>query len=179
MDNTPWANIPAVATDKYVFWITNPSLAMFTVFNIWCREDGVSELGFIPQSSYNSIQIWRMDPYEFCPTNVNGVRQCPEDSSATFATLPGFIDTITAEVCSEHFLVVAPVITYVNEYNLMITVLNTTIQNINTTTLWPLNESLSRSEALLLLLTYRSLALQFLRLRVQPGGGYTTTLPGV
>ena len=36
-DSTPWANVPALATDRHVFWITNPSMAMFWAFNQWCR----------------------------------------------------------------------------------------------------------------------------------------------
>ena len=145
-DSTPWANIPAVATDKYAFWITNPSLAMYTAFNNWCRNGAgtIPQLAFEAESSYSSIQIWRMDPYEFCPIDpTTGARHCPEDTSATFSTLPGFVNTNTDAVCNEYFLVVAPTIAFVNEYNLAITVLNTTFSNVDATTLRPVNASLA------------------------------------
>ena len=149
-DSTPWANIPALATDRYVFWVTNPSMAMYWAFNQWCRGL-IGALAFEAESSYNSIQIWRMDPYEFCPVDANGVRRCPEDSSATFKTLPGFVSgSHSANVCNQTFLVVAPAITYINEYNLALTVLNTTFANVDTTTLRPVDDKLARSLLLVL-----------------------------
>ena len=145
-DGTPWANIPAVSTDRYVFWITNPSMAMYVAFNNWCRNGAgtVPQLAFEAESSYSSIRVWRMDPFEFCPVDASGVRHCPEDTSATFSTLPGFVKTNTDSVCTEAFLVVAPTLTYVNENNLMLTVLNTTFQNVDAATLRPVNASLAR-----------------------------------
>lgn len=146
-DSTPWAHIPAVATDRYVFWVVNPSMAMYTGFNLWCQGTTSSppQLAFEAESSYNSIQVWRMDPYEFCPTNADGVRRCPEDTSATFRSLPGFVsDGGNAEVCGRWFYVVAPTLTFVNEYNLAIAVLNTTFANVDVSTLRPINERLAR-----------------------------------
>ena len=144
-DSTPWANIPALAPDRYVVWITNPSMAMYWAFNQWCRGL-IGPLAWEAESSYNGIQIWRMDPYEFCPVDANGARRCPEDSSATFKKLPGFVSgSHSANVCNQTFLVVAPVITYVNDYNLALTVLNTTFVNVDTATLRPVNEKLARS----------------------------------
>lgn len=145
-DSTPWASIPAVATDRFVFWITNPSMAMYTAFNDWCRGRSAT-LAFEIESSYSSIQIWRMDPYEFCPIDVKtGVRRCPEDASATYRTLPGFVSgNHGSEVCNQSFLVVAPTLTYVNEYNLAVTVLNTTFRNVDTATLRPVDASKARS----------------------------------
>ena len=108
-DATPWLSIPAVATDRYVFWITNPSLAMYYSFNQWCRGN-MGGLAFEAESSYGSVRVWRMDPYEFCPLDAStGIRKCPEDTSATFRTLPGFVSgNQNAEVCSQWFLVAAP-----------------------------------------------------------------------
>jgi len=143
-DTTPWANIPAVATDKYVFWITNPSMAMFFAFNQQCRG-GQGVAAFVAESSYNSIQVWRMNPYEFCPVNSEGVRKCPQDTSATFRTLPGFIyNNGDYSACTQWFLVLAPTISYVNEYNMALSVLNTTFVNVDTETLRPINDSLAR-----------------------------------
>jgi hypothetical protein len=90
-----------------------------------------------------------MDPFEFCPIDpMTGRRQCPEDTSATFRTLPGFVSmNNNMKVCSETFLVVAPTLTYVNRLNLALTVLNTTFANIDTDTLRPINASLARSVA--------------------------------
>lgn len=157
-DSTPWANIPALATDRYVFWITNPSMAMYWAFNQWCRGL-IGTLAFEAESSYNGITIWRMDPYEFCPVDANGERRCPEDASATFKSLPGFVSgSHSANVCNQSFLVVAPVITYVNEYNLALTVLNTTFVNVDTSTLRPIDSKLARSAKELL----------FFLLRVRP-----------
>ena len=142
-DSTPWSHIPAVSTDRYAFWITNPSMAMFYSVNVWCNG-GQGSLSWVVESSYQSIQIWRFNPYEYCPL-VNGVFQCPVDTSATFITLPGFIGGgLDASVCTQSFYVVAPSITYVNEYNLAISVLETTFANVDVDTLRPINTSLGR-----------------------------------
>ena len=146
-DATPWANTPAVTTARYVFWITNPSLAMYFAMNQQCRGASSGMLAFEAESSYSSSQVWRMDPYEFCPIDtITGERRCPEDASATFRTLPGFISGTgdMDAVCEQYFLVVAPTLAYVNEYNLALTVLNTTFVNVDTKTLRPINESKAR-----------------------------------
>ena len=145
-DSTPWANVPAVATDRYMFWITNPSMNMYQSINHVCRQLSTGQLAFEVESSYSSIQVWRMDPYEFCPIDVaTGVRRCPEDVSATFRTLPGFVSMDNnMKVCTESFLVVAPTLTYINSFNLALTVLNTTFANVDTDTLRPINASLAR-----------------------------------
>jgi len=145
-DSTPWANIPAVATDRYVFWITNPSMNMYQSINHVCRQMSTGSLAFEAESSYSSIQVWRIDPYEFCPIDPKtNIRRCPEDSSATFRTLPGFMSmNNNMKVCTQPFLVVAPTLTYINQYNLALTVLNTTFANVDTDTLRPINASLAR-----------------------------------
>jgi hypothetical protein len=143
-DSTPWVNIPAVVTDRYAFWITNPSMAMYDAWSQWCR-DGQGVLGIIAESSYQSIQIWRFDPYEFCPVDiVTGERRCPQDTSATYRLLPGFIATGDETVCTQVFYVVAPTISYLDENNLVITVLETVFSNLDTITLRPINASLAR-----------------------------------
>jgi hypothetical protein len=106
-------------------------------------------LAFKAESSYSSIQVWRMDPYEFCPIDPQtGVRRCPEDASSTFRTLPGFISGTgsMSTVCEQYFPVVTPMLTYtyVNDYSLALTVLNTTFANVDTSTLRPINASKSR-----------------------------------
>jgi hypothetical protein len=147
-DSTSWANIPTVTTARYVFWITNPSLAMYFAMNQQCKGVSAGMLAFEAESSYSSIQVWRMDPYVFCPIDPQtGTRRCPEDESATFRTLPGFISGTgsMSTVCEQYFLVVAPTLTYVNDHNLALTVLNTTFVNVDTLTLRPINESKARS----------------------------------
>ncbi len=147
-DATPWANIPATTTARFVFWITNPSLAMYAAMNQRCRGLNAAQTAFQAESSYSSIEVWRMDPYEFCPIDpLTGVRRCPEDASATFRKLPGFIygTGSMAEVCGQYFLVVAPTLTYVNDHNLAIMALNTTFENVDARTLRPINESMARS----------------------------------
>jgi hypothetical protein len=165
-DATPWANIPAVATDRFVFWITNPSLAMYFAMNQQCRQLSAGATAFQAESSYSSIQVWRIDPYEFCPIDpMTNERRCPEDASATFRTLPGFISgSGSLGVCTQYFLVVAPALTYVNEYNLALTVLNTTFMNVDTQTLRPINASLARSVA-------PHDELPRLKVHAHPGGG--------
>ena len=151
-DTTPWANIPAVATDRYAFWVTNPSLSMYESFSNVCRGRW-PKLAFQAESSYSGIRIWRIDPYEFCSTDSEGTRRCPEDTSATFITLPGFNSMSNhMDACTQWFLVVAPTLTYVNEYNLALAVLNTTFANVDTKTLRPLNASLARLVEVFLLL---------------------------
>jgi hypothetical protein len=167
-DTTPWANIPAVTTARYVFWVTNPSLAMYFAMNQHCKGVSAGTLAFEAESSYSSIQVWRMDPYEFCPTDPKtGVRRCPEDASATFRTLPGFISGTgsMSKVCQQYFLVVAPTITYVNDHNLALTVLNTTFVNVDIQTLRPINESKAR------------LVIQLPRLEIHLNPGRSEGLP--
>jgi hypothetical protein len=145
-DATPWAHIPALSTERYAFWITNPSMAMFYAVNRYCNGwQGVT--AYVVESSYSSIQIWRFDPYEFCPI-VDGVRKCPADTTATYRTLPGFVsgDFDANRVCTQQFNVVAPSITYVNEFNVALTVLYTSFMNVNTDTLRPFDSSKARFE---------------------------------
>jgi hypothetical protein len=144
-DTTPWANIPAVATDRYAFWITNPSMAMYEAMNIWCSGGQQGKFAFQAESSYSSIQVWRFDPYLFCPLDPSGQRRCPQDTSATFRVLPGFISQQDESVCTQRFNVLAPTISYIDENNLAITVMETTFQNLDVLTLRPVNASLARS----------------------------------
>ena len=142
-DSTPWAHIPAVTTSRYAFWITNPSMAMYYAVNQHCIG-GQGVLAFIAESSYQSIQIWRFDPYEYCPL-VDGVVKCPPDTTATYRKLPGFVSgDLDMAVCAQEFYVVAPSMTYVNEDNIAITALRTTFANVDTDTLRPRNASLAR-----------------------------------
>jgi hypothetical protein len=142
-DSTPWAHIPAVSTDRFAFWITNPSMAMYYAVNQHCIG-GQGVLGFIAESSYQSIQIWRFDPYEYCPM-VDGVVKCPPDTTATYRKLPGFVSgDLDESVCTQEFYVVAPAMTYVNDDNIAITALRTTFENIDTDTLRPRNASLAK-----------------------------------
>jgi len=146
-DATPWAHIPALSTERYAFWITNPSMAMFYAVNRYCNGwQGVT--AYVVESSYSSIQVWRFDPYEFCPV-VNGVRKCPADTTATYRTLPGFVvgDFDANKVCTQQFNVVAPSITYVNEFNVALTVLYTTFMNVDTDTLRPFDASKARCDS--------------------------------
>ena len=144
-DSTPWAHIPAVSTERFAFWITNPSMAMFYAVSRRCQ--GLQgELASIPESSYQSIQVWRFDPYELCPIGNNGLRQCPQDSSATSRVLPGFVSgDLSSAVCNQSFYVLAPTISYIDEDNLAIEVLETTFGNLNTLTLRPIDSSNARS----------------------------------
>jgi hypothetical protein len=153
-DSTPWANIPAVATDRYAFWITNPSMAMYEAMNLWCNKKQ-GKLAFQADSSYSSIQIWRFDPYQYCPLDTNGERRCPQDTSATFRVLPGFISDLDESVCSQRFFVLAPTIAFLDENNLAITVMETTFQNVDVLTLRPVNASLARSLRGVLILLFR------------------------
>jgi hypothetical protein len=143
-DSTPWVNIPAVVTDRYAFWITNPSMAMYDAWGQWCRY-GQGVLGFQAESSYQTIQVWRFDPYVSCPMDPStGQRQCPMDTSARYKLLPGFIHQWEEAVCDQIFYVVAPTISYLDENNLVITVLETSFGNLNQKTLRPINASSAR-----------------------------------
>ena len=142
-DTTPWLNIPAVVTDRFAFWITNPSMAMYDAVGRRCAE-GQGVLALMPESSYQSVQIWRFDPYQLCPIGTDGVRSCPQDTSATYKLLPGFIYVQDETVCNQTFNVAAPTISYLDENNLVITVLQTTFVNVDCLTLRPINASLAR-----------------------------------
>jgi hypothetical protein len=145
-DATPWANIPAVTTNLFAFWITNPSLVMYETFNMWCQHtDRTVPLGFIPTTSYHGIRIWRLNPYVFCPIDVaTGIRTCPEQAFAKYVELPGFATDLNANDCEKEFNVVAPTMSYVNEDNIAITVLFTTFANVDTRTLRPRDEAAAR-----------------------------------
>jgi hypothetical protein len=142
-DSTPWSNIPAVVTDRYAFWITNPSMAMFDAARRYCNGDQ-GELALVPESSYQSIQVWRFDPYQLCPVGNDGVRICPQDSSARYKLLPGFVYSADDSVCNQTFNVVAPTISYIDESNLAITVLQTVFVNLDCDTLRPIDPSMAR-----------------------------------
>jgi hypothetical protein len=119
-------------------------MAMYDAWGRWCR-DGQGELAIMAESSYQTIQVWRFDPYEFCPLNpTDGKRTCPMDTSARYKLLPGFISSFKEEVCNQVFYVVAPTISYLDENNLVITVLETTFRNLDQNTLRPINASLAR-----------------------------------
>jgi len=142
-DSTPWSHIPAVVTDRYAFWISNPNMAMYDAVSIWCKGRQ-GKFALIPESSYQSIQVWRFDPYEVCPMGMDGVRSCPQDTSATFKNLDGFISVWDETMCNQTFYVVAPTISYLDENNLVITVLETVFVNLDVNTLRPINASLAR-----------------------------------
>ena len=66
------------------------------------------------------------------------------DTSARYKLLPGFVSYFNEEVCNQVFYVVAPTISYLDENNLVITVLETAFRNLDQNTLRPINASLAR-----------------------------------
>ena len=66
------------------------------------------------------------------------------DTSATYRLLPGFIHQWEEAVCNQIFYVVAPTISYLDENNLAITVLETSFENLDQKTLRPINASIAR-----------------------------------
>lgn len=132
-------------SERFVFWVTNPSLEPFYAFSRYCRNKGndtnVLQISVI--SSYGGIRLWRMDPYIYCP-ETNGVKECPEQA----AVLTKMVESMDFEdfddsMCNREFNVMAVNLDYITEDNLALTVLRTTLANLNTETLRPINQSLA------------------------------------
>ena len=138
-DETPWAHVPATTSQKWAFWVTNPSLQPFQAFAYWCaNKDAINKLQISVLSSYGGVRVWRVDPYAPCPV-INGQRQCLQSGSAGSVQLQNLDLEFNASNCDLEFNVVATGLDYINEDNIAVTVMRTTMANLNTQTLRPID----------------------------------------
>lgn len=144
-DTSVNAHVLGTTSQRYLFWVTNPSLEPFYAFSAYCRNRNTQNTNMLQISvisSYGGIRLWRMDPYIYCP-EINGVRECPEQTSILTKMVES-LDFIEFDVslCDVNFNVMAVDLDYINEDNLALTVMRTTLSNVDTYSLRPLNQSL-------------------------------------
>lgn len=138
-DETPWAHVPATTSQRWAFWVTNPSLQPFEAFAFWCaNKNQINKLQISVLSSYGGIRIWRVDPYTPCPV-VNGQMECLQSGSAGSVQLQNLDIEFNASNCNLEFNIMATGIDYINEDNIAVTVMRTTMANLNTQTLRPID----------------------------------------
>jgi len=143
-DHTSNGHVLGTTTQRYLFWVTNPSLEPFYAFSVYCKNrnnNNTNKLQISVISSYGGIRLWRMDPYIYCP-EINGVRECPEQQSVLTRLVQSLdFEEFDEALCDVPFNVMAVDLDYVNEDNLALTVLRTTLANVNTVTLRPIDKS--------------------------------------
>lgn len=132
------ANIVAVTTDRYVYWITNPTLEPFYAMSMYCKnKDSTNILQISATSSYGGIRMWRIDPYQYCPIDpITKKSTCLQQQSSTTRLLSALnFSGFNSDLCTQEFDVAAVSLEYINEYNLAMVVLRTHIGNVDTRTL--------------------------------------------
>jgi hypothetical protein len=141
------AHVLGATTQRYLFWVTNPVLEPFYAFSKWCKNRNKTDtntLQFSVTSSYGGIRLWRINPYIYCPTDPNtGKQQCPEQQavSTVQVSLMDFNGEFEEKMCDEKLDVMAVDMDYINEDNLALTMIRTTLANVDTNTLRPKNKS--------------------------------------
>lgn len=138
-------NAPVLGTtsQQFAYWVTNPSLEPFEAFSFWCKNRNrnyTNRLQISVLSSYGGIRLWRINPYIYCPV-IDNVQQCPQDTNVLTKEVSSlnFLD-FDESLCDETFNVMAVDLDYINEDNLALTVMVTTLTNIDIYTLNPINK---------------------------------------
>lgn len=141
-DAHPGAHIPATVSERFAFYATNPSLEPFEAFSYYCvnareNNDYTNKFQISAISSYGGVRLWRLNPYLYCPLDARtGRRLCPQSGSAGTVQIEALnFSSFAVSMCTQEFAVLAVGLDYVNEDNLALTVLRTTLDNINTRTL--------------------------------------------
>ena len=141
------AHVLGATTQRYLLWVTNPSLEPFYAFSYWCAGRNSTRTNIFQisvTSSYGGIRLWRINPYLYCPTDpLTGQQQCPEQQAATSVQVSSmdFNGIFNESTCDEKIDVMAVDMDYINEDNIALTLLRTTLSNVNTATLRPHNAS--------------------------------------
>lgn len=145
-DHNANAHVLGTTSQRFLFWVTNPSLEPFYAFSAYCKNRNTTKtnkLQISVISSYGGIRLWRMDPYIYCP-EIDGVRECPEQQSVSTKTVSSLDFTDFDEaLCDVPFNVMAVDLDYINEDNLALTVLRTTLANVDIYTLRPIDLSIA------------------------------------
>ena len=141
------AHVLGATTQRYAFWVTNPTLEPFYAFSTYCQNTtrtGILQISVT--SSYGGIRLWRINPYLYCPLDpITGKQRCPEQQAASTRQLFSleFDGMFDASMCKQKFSVMAVGLDYINEDNIALTVLRTTLPNLNIYSLRPINRSLA------------------------------------
>lgn len=139
------APVLGTSTQRNAFYVTNPSLEPFEAFSYYCKNRNrnfTNKIQISVLSSYAGIRIWKFNPYIYCPI-INNKHQCPQDSSVTTKEVSSlnFID-FDESLCDTKYDIMAVDFDYINEYNLALTTMVTTLTNLNTLNLNPIDKSL-------------------------------------
>ena len=143
------AHVIGATTQRYLFWVTNPSLEPFYAFGKYCRDRNTTNTAVTQisvTSSYGGIRLWRINPYLYCPVDrLTGKQTCPEQQAASTRQLSSldYQGTFELSLCDKRFDVMAVDMDYINEYNIALTVIRTALTNVNVFTLRPINASLA------------------------------------
>jgi hypothetical protein len=111
--------------------VINPSLEMFQAFAEYCKT-GYAPLQLMVISSYSQMRIWKINPYQDCPHGTDGGKNC-YNSQVRGIDVPGsFVrwDMDIAEgssACEEKFVTMVTALEYIDEMNIAVTVMNTTM----------------------------------------------------
>lgn len=147
------AHALGTTSQRFLYWVTNPSLEPFYAFSSYCQNRNTNQtnkLQISVISSYGGIRLWRMDPYLYCPENPDtGVRECPEQQNVMTKMVQSLdFETFDIALCDQRFAVMAVDLDYINEDNLALTVMKTTLANVNVYSLRPIDKSLVEYETI-------------------------------
>ena len=161
----------SVSTQTSVFFVVNPSLAMFKGFASGCITQGqVWKTQLSALSSYAPIRIWKIDPYEFCPVGADGSARCAPGHVA-FRDIPdSFVDihpegakedwnVFDYRKCAIPFSVAVTSLEYLNQENIAVTVLYSPLSEYNLNTFELLNSTVESEYRIMFLSTF-SMALR-------------------
>jgi len=143
-DQTANGHVLGTTTQNFLYWVTNPSLEPFYAFSAYCKNRNSNRTNIFQASvlsSYGGIRLWRMDPYIYCP-EVDGRQQCGEQQAVLTKMVQSLdFEDFDESLCDRKFNVMAVDLDYINEQNLALTVLRTTLANVNVFTLRPIDQS--------------------------------------
>lgn len=126
---------PSVATRTSVYFVVNPSLSMFKGFASYCESGGASgRLQLSALSSYAAIRVFRIDPYGYCASGDDGSQECSEQTGVSVKVPGGYFNSnlntpFHAESCQEKFSVSVTGMEVLDDYNIVLTVLNASLTN--------------------------------------------------
>jgi hypothetical protein len=121
---------PSVSTQSAVFFVVNPSVAMFKGFASGCLTGGMRWLTQLSAlSSYAPIRIWKIEPYIYCPVGNDGRVGC-EPGHVAYKDIPDAFTEVNdgkhvfdIQKCSTSFSVMVTRLEYINAENIAVVVL--------------------------------------------------------
>lgn len=119
---------PSVSSESAVYFVVNPSTAMFEAFQTWCSSNGQNGLTQLQAlSSYGKIRMWRIEPFGFCPQGDDGREGCGP-GHVKFVDIPGGLyegnmSVNDARRCTQEFTPRVTSLEYLNVDNIAVTYL--------------------------------------------------------